>query len=332
MIQVFFRSPKGRTACAQLLDGFTLDDFIETAGDVLGFRSRDETLSWRYTVGSKPLDVNHVEEFDRQKQSIIKDCNIFVLGRLLGGQRFPETLQAIVESELEVELAKVITQSTDCFICLDSETDCVKVCCTSMCRPDLRDWLRGKNFEVSCMVCSKAIALKEIFKSPEYVATLNALREETQLLRNMDCQRCLNCDTLMHNETMYTRQTCVSCSRVFCFFCNRRWAAGTMHDRRYTCGKECVYETMISFELIAFHYNANIKIPSQRTCPRCFNFGSYDRKCKYHTCEECKLTFCFLCLEEEDECKQKHKSDYNHACVQTPVPQTYSMFPRLISE
>ncbi|KAI7818511.1 hypothetical protein BC939DRAFT_462706 [Gamsiella multidivaricata] len=330
-MQVFFRTPNGRLVARQLLDTLTLDDFIKTAGDVLGTTIRDEILSWRYTVGSKPLDVKNAKEFDKCKQHIIKECNIFVLGRLLGGSTFPDTLQTIVEQQLEDELDKVATHSSECSICLDTDTDCLKACCVWMCSEDFKSWILDKQFKTSCILCSKVIMLKDIFKSPEYIATVQALEDEKQLLQNMDCQRCLNCNVLMHNETMSSCQTCVKCHRLFCFFCNRNWNAATMLNRQNSCGKECVYETMLSFQLVRFHYKRDMKIPSRRTCPRCFNFGAYDGKCKYHSCTVCKFTFCFLCLEEENECKRIHKSQYDHACVRTPVSQTYSMFPRLVS-
>ncbi|KAG0033703.1 hypothetical protein BGZ82_006013 [Podila clonocystis] len=322
---------KRQTVTAQLLDTFTLSDFVKTAGKVLGFLNRDETLSFRYTVGSKPLNVMNAEEFERQKQFITEGCIIFTLGRLLGGRTLPDMLQVIAEQQLQDELEKVATCSTECSICLDTATDCLRACCAWICREDFGRWLLEKQFKVSCMVCSKAIILRDIFKTPEYIATLRALDDEKQLLRNMDCQRCLDCSALMHNETMYSCQTCVKCHREFCFFCNRNWNAATMLDQQNTCGKECIYETMLTFRLIPFHYNATMKIPSERTCPRCFNFGAYDGKCKYHTCEVCKLTFCFLCLEEERECRRKYTSSYDRVCVRTPISQDYSMFPRLIS-
>ncbi|KAG0364022.1 hypothetical protein BC939DRAFT_445937 [Gamsiella multidivaricata] len=331
-MQVFFRTSNERLVSRQLLDTLTLDDFIKTAGDVLGSTSRHEILSWRYAVGGKPLDVKHASEFDRHRQYITKDCIIFVMGRLLGGSTFPDTLQIIVEQQLEDELDKVATHSTDCSICFDTDTDCLRVCCAWMCREDFKSWLLGKQFKVSCILCSKAIMLKDIFKTPEYIATVEALEDEKQLLRNMDCQRCLDCNALMHNETMWSCQTCAKCLRVFCFFCNRNWNAMTMRNSQNTCGKECVYETMLSFQLVPFHYKKDMEIPSRRTCPRCFNFGSYDGKCKYHACTVCKFTFCFLCLEEEEECKRTHKSSYDHACVRAPIPQTYRMFPQLVSQ
>lgn len=329
-MQVFFRTIQGQTVTAELRDTFTLDDFVKTAGKVLGFINRDETLSFRYTVGGKALNVMNAGEFEVQKQYIPEGCNIFTLGRLLGGW-VPNTLQAIAEQQLQDELENVATRSTDCSICLDTATDCLKACCVWICREDFQRWLLEKRFKVSCTVCSKAIMLRDIFKTPEYIATLRALDDEKLLLRNMDCQRCLDCAALMHNEIMNACQTCVMCHRVFCFFCNRKWNAATMLDHQNSCGKECVYETMLTFRLIPFHYNADMKIPSERTCPRCFNFGAYDGKCKYHNCTVCKLTFCFLCLEEESECKRKHRSEYDRVCVRPPISQDYSMFPRLTS-
>ncbi|KAF9123360.1 hypothetical protein BGX30_001489, partial [Mortierella sp. GBA39] len=262
-MQIFFLNLNGRSVCAQLVDAFTLKDFLDTAGKVLGHRSRDETLNFRYTVSTKPLNVMNEKEFDKQKDYITEGCNIFTLGRLLGGWALSDTLQQIAEQQLQDELGKVATCSAECSICLDTAVDCIRACCTWVCREDLERWLRDKKFKVSCTVCSEAIKLKDIFKTPEYIATLRAMEDEEKLLRNMDCGRCHDCGALMLNETMFARQTCVQCCRVFCFFCNRNWNAATMSDRQNSCGKECLYETMISFRLIPFHYNANMKIPSE---------------------------------------------------------------------
>ncbi|KAG0053256.1 hypothetical protein BGZ83_001426 [Gryganskiella cystojenkinii] len=352
----FFRTLDGSTVPSQLKDNFTLNDFLQAVSKALGSLDRDTTLSFRYTVGSKALNVNNTEEFDRQKAHISKDCMIFVLGRLMGGGNIlsktledirklqylcdgsnvggnvlSETFEDIAKQQLRDELDKVTTQSTNCSICLDTNRDCLRACCAWICREDFERWFLEKQVKVSCIVCSKAIVLRLIFKTPEYIATLQAVEDEREILRNMDCQRCLECNALMHNESMNSCQTCVKCGRKFCFFCNRKWNAANMIDRQNSCGKECVYETMITFRLIPFHYNHDIMIPSERTCPQCFNFGAYDGKCKYHTCTVCKTTFCFLCLEVESECNRKHESRYDHACVRTAVRQNYSMFPRLTS-
>ncbi|GJJ75150.1 hypothetical protein EMPS_07508 [Entomortierella parvispora] len=329
-IQVFIRNISGSTVVAQLPSTLSMEEFIEAMRKALGFVDRNETKSFRYVTSSKPLPMDNEREFDKQKQYITNNCNIFVLGRLLGGFTLPAMLEDIVKQELASELDKVPAHSADCAICLENDTDCLKACCVRICREDFQRWLLEKRFKVSCMVCTKAIEPKHIFVTPAYVATIQAFEEEKQILQNIDCQRCLECNALMHNETMHSLQTCVKCHRQFCFFCNREWDADKMLDRKNSCGKECVYETMISFQLLPFHYNRDIKIPNVRTCPRCFNFGNYDNKCKYHSCSVCKLTFCFLCLEDETECKRKYNSRYDHVCVKTPVLQNYSMFPRLI--
>ncbi|KAK3809173.1 MAG: hypothetical protein J3Q66DRAFT_353143 [Benniella sp.] len=328
MMQVFFQTLNGRSVVKQLSDSFTLDDFIKTASEVLGV-TREETKIWRFSVGGKPLNISNAAEFERNKQYITKDCNIFMLLRLLGGCNFQETLHNIAKQQFDTELDKVKTSSADCSICFDSETACIKVCCTWMCKEDFKAWFcDAMEFKAFCTICSKELVLGDIFKSPEYVATLRALEEEKLLLKNMDCQRCLDCGVLMFNETMYSRQTC-KCGRVFCFFCSRFWNTATMNNCQNSCSQDCVYETKLFFDLVPFHYRSDMKIPSQRTCPRCFNLGLYDKKCKYHTCTSCKFTFCFLCTEGQSECQKKFKSSYDHACVPSPVAQTYQMFPRL---
>ncbi|KAF9344220.1 hypothetical protein BGX26_004643 [Mortierella sp. AD094] len=330
-MQVFFRRINGDVVTRQLKDSFTRDDFIATAGDVLGLSSPEEILSMRYVVGSKNLDVEHAKQFDLNKKYITEECNIIVMLRLLGGYTLPDALQSIAEQGLEDELDKVATHSAECVVCLDDEKDCLKVCCVWMCRETFKSWVLDKRFRMSCTLCARPIALKDVFQTPEFIATLQVLEDEKQILRNIDCQRCLDCNALTQNETMYARQKCLSCGREFCFFCNRKWNTVTMANQKNTCGDGCIYETMISFQLIDFHYNSEVKIPNQRTCPKCFNFGAYDSKCKYHTCTACKFTFCFLCLEEKKVCERKYKSSYDRVCVKTPIRQTYSMFPRLMA-
>ncbi|KAF9359494.1 hypothetical protein BGX34_008336 [Mortierella sp. NVP85] len=330
MLQVFFH-PLNRPSIKKYLnDPFTLEEFTILVSEVLGGASREEAISWRLAVNGKPLVLDKPEAFNQYKHYITNDCNIFLLARMMGGTNFQDALHTIAKQQLDEELDKMQTSPKDCTICFDSDTDCIKVCCTWMCKEDFKNWFLHKNFKASCTVCNKALVLEDIFKTPEYVATLKALDDETQLLKNMDCQRCLDCGILLINEDMLSQQTC-KCKRVFCFFCGRSWNPATMQNAQHTCSKVCVYETKLSFESIPFHHRQDLKIPSQRTCPRCFNLGLYDNKCKYHTCDWCKFTFCFLCLEEKAECQKKYKSAYGDACAPSPVVQTYQMFPRLAS-
>jgi len=330
MLQIFIHPPNRPCVTKYLTDPFTLEDVIKAVSEVLGGASREETLSWRLAIDNKPLVLEKPEAFEEYKHYITNECNIFLLVRMLGGTNFQDALHTIAMQQLDEELAKVQTSLKDCIICFDSDTPCIKVCCTYMCKDDFKEWFLTTNFKASCTVCNKPLVLKDIFKTPEYVATLKALDEETQLLKNMDCQRCLDCGILLFNEDMLSLQTC-KCKRVFCFFCGRSWNAATMKNTQHTCSKVCVYETKLAFETIPFHHRRDMKIPSQRTCPKCFNLGLYDNKCKYHTCTSCKFTFCFLCLEPKAECQKKYKSAYNDTCVPTPVVQTYDMFPRLAS-
>jgi len=330
MLQVFFHPVGGGTPVVKRLsDTFTLEDIVTAVSEV-GRTSREETMRMRLSVQGKPLVLNNLEAFNKYKEFITNECNIFILLRLLGGCNFQDALRTIATQQLDTELDKVNTSIADCTYCFDSDVDCVKACCAWMCKEDFKTYLLSKEFKATCTVCPKALALADIFKSREYVATLRALDEEKQLLNNMDCQRCLDCGILMFNETMYSKQAC-KCGRVFCFFCSRAWNTATMNNAQNSCGKTCVYETKLSFKLVDFHYKRDMKIPSQRSCPKCFNLGLYDKKCKYHTCTSCKFTFCFLCLEQQSECVKKYKSNYDHTCVASPVVQTYQMFPRLVA-
>ncbi|KAK3821674.1 MAG: hypothetical protein J3Q66DRAFT_333984 [Benniella sp.] len=329
MLRIFIHPPNRPSVTKYLTEPFTLEDFIQVISEVLGGASREDTISWRLAVVNKPLVLDKPEAFNQYKHFITNECNIFMMVRLNGGTNFQDALHTIAKQQLDEELGKVQTSPKDCIICFDTD-DCIKVCCAWMCKDAFKTWFLSKDFKASCTICNKPLVLKDIFKTPEYVATLKALDEETQLLKHIDCQRCLDCGILLYNEDMLSLQTC-KCKRVFCFFCGRSWNPATMQNNQHTCSKACVYETKLTFETIPFHYTADMKIPNQRTCPKCFNLGLYDNKCKYHTCTSCKYTFCFLCLEEKAECMRKHRSAYSANCVPAPVVQTYDMFPRLSS-
>ncbi|CAO3568681.1 unnamed protein product [Mortierella alpina] len=258
---------------------------------------RDETRSFRYTVGTKSLDLNNVQEFNRQKQHITNDCNIFVLGRLLEGWILPDILQTVAEQQLETELGKVATRSTECSICLDTETYCDVP-------RGFHKMATGEAIQDVVHIVLQAIMPRDIFKTPEYIATLRALEDEQQLLQNIDCQRCVACGALMHNETMFSRQKCLKCRRDFCFFCNRNWNVTTMFDQEYTCGKECVYQTKTTFQLVPFHYRKNMRIPNQRTCPRCFTFGLYDGNASTTLAQYASSLFVF-CASRSKRCARR---------------------------
>ncbi|CAO3572907.1 unnamed protein product [Mortierella alpina] len=299
-MQILFKGFQTNTISAQLREGLTLNDFLLTAQQALGFRTLEEAGSFHYILCNKSLDVKRESAFDLDKRRISQGCVIIVMVRLLGGYTLSEILDSIAKQELFMEMEK-----------------------------DFAQWFIEKDFKIACTVCWKPIQPETIFKTPAYIATLQALEDEKQLLQNIDCQRCNDCQVLMVNESMFSQQVCVVCRRAFCFFCNRPWNALKMQNPVNTCGKECVYETMLSFRLKTFHYLPDMKIPSQRTCPQCLNLGAYDEKCKYHSCTVCKFSFCLICLKEKQHC-ERH-SAYNELCVQTPVLQDYSMSPRLLA-
>ncbi|KAF9569550.1 hypothetical protein EC968_002557 [Mortierella alpina] len=295
----------------------------------MDFSTLEETRSFRYAVSNKALDIEHESVFETQKHLITEDCVIVVMVRLYGGSTLSETLDAIAKQELSAELEKVRARAKTCTICLGDKMPCVRVCCSWMCKQDFAHWFVERNFNVSCTVCWEPIQPKNLFRTREYVATLQALQDEKQLLENIDCQRCVDCQAMLVNESMTAQQECLRCHRVFCFFCNRAWDASKMRDGYNSCGSECVYETMLVFSLTPFYCRPDLMIPTRRTCPKCFSLGAYDDKCKYHTCTNCRLNFCFLCLKEKHLCEDR--SAYDNRCVQTPLVQDYGMFPRLLT-
>jgi hypothetical protein len=99
-----------------------------------------------------------------------------------------------------------------------------------------------------------------------------------------------------------------------------------MRNQQYTCGlSSCTYQQLLVFEMEESASYPGFWIPSARCCPKCGTHGGYGTKCKFNECANCKQWFCFLCLKSMSECP----TVYNKKCVETPVQQTYTVFPRM---
>jgi hypothetical protein len=80
-MQIFFIALNGRAVVKWLSDTFTLEDFINAASEAIG-TSREETMRLRFAVHGKPLFLDRPEVFNRYKEYITNECNIFHMPRL----------------------------------------------------------------------------------------------------------------------------------------------------------------------------------------------------------------------------------------------------------
>lgn len=326
-MNISFIIRNGKSFIAQLKHGFTYTDFLFLIHQRFGTNT-----NYRFVLSGKELALQSHSAFTKQKYLIRNGVNIFVLDRIKGGFVEITILKGIIIDDLEEELRTIKTTNDGeyvCEICRDN-SNTFRLCCNRVCKSCFGDYFERSSFQLKCMTCRSQLAYSDFFRSDGFIRSLESFDEICKLLKNIDCQIC-QCGSLLVNETLYSQQKCEVCNRTFCFFCNKDWNEGTGQRRNdlYTCHVNCDYETRITYECVPLQFNKEIKIPNRRFCPKCFTPGAYGSKCKYHTCDICSYSYCFICLNEQNECQQKYSSNYRHQCTEIKK-QTYADFPTLI--
>lgn len=293
-----------------------------------------DVKDYRFVIGTKQLDLTDETRFNAMKHFIVNGATIFVLQRMLGGSEWMEISKLIekIQTQLPAELINLQKLNKKCIICRDT-TQCMKLHCKYICEDCFRIYYKTTNYNLKCPKCHEKVTPDTFFHSTSFRQLINKLQASKDLLQHIDCQIC-TCGVLLNNETMWSRQTCNSCSRTLCFFCNKDWDSNKMRNAQYTCGYNCDYETKITFELVpCLEFDPRLMIPNRRCCPKCYYLGAFGEQCKYHKCFACGYRFCFLCLKSEEECKQKYSQNRLDSAHRTecekPKAQKYSMFPRL---
>ena len=326
VINILFSSIKGSKQTAQFQPSYTLDDVKKTVGDKFNMEK------FRLVVNGKEIPDDPVA-FLELKKTIKNNSIIYVCQQMEGGSGGMLDLgshKATILVDLQDELRKVPTQQTnqECMICTE-EKKCIKICCSSIiCKECFPRYFLQYDYKLVCLTCDQTVPAEKVFVTPSFIQSLVQLDETKVMARNIDFQIC-ECGAFSINTTMYAKQKCDHCQRWFCFFCNSDWDERDrkMRNERYTCRVNCFWETKITYQLVALEFNKSMKVPNRRCCPKCFECGSYDQKCKYHKCN-CGHKFCFICLKSEDDCKRDYKSNYNRPCGNVAT-QSYTIFPRL---
>lgn len=330
MINVNLQIASGRKVACQLEEGYTVADIKNLVQTTLG------STDFRLVVNTQEVQDNDPVKFAELKKSIRNNTTIYVLERMKGGAGRSGTLvktasnrDAII-ADLRSELCKVPTEQVDseCMICKEEEK-CIKFCCGSIvCKECFSNHFIFGGYKITCLTCKKTIPPEKIFVTAQFIQSLNQLDETTLKSCNIDFQVC-TCGASLINRTMRAKQQCNNCKRWLCFFFNTDWdeTERKMCDKKYSCRVNCFWETKITYELLPLEYNSAVKVPSRRCCPKCFECGLYDRKCKYHTCK-CGYTFCFICLNTKEDCMRIFNSQFDESCSNV-AQQSYKMFPRL---
>ncbi|XP_026147612.1 E3 ubiquitin-protein ligase RNF19B-like [Mastacembelus armatus] len=136
--------------------------------------------------------------------------------------------------------------------------------------------------------------------------------------------KCPGCKSFMMRQD--ESDLCVCCSVCtakkgrtfkFCWQCLREWKGPSPRSDRCEndgCHSESL-KTLQTCPQISI-WNVKGNCPSIRACPTCGALLEHDRvNCKYVTCPRCKASFCFACLNIEEQCLKCHVVP-----VQTSIP------------
>ena len=336
IINISFLVMKGQIVQAQVRSNPSLAEFRK----VIEMNVSPDVKDYRFIIDSKQLDLVDSHRFDMQKNLIRNGVTIFVLQRMKGGssgqdtQSYMEiaTLIDHIKQQLSQELAASMRTNAICVACQETKK-CTQLCCWPICANCFITYYQTTNFNLKCTDCHKPVKPRRFFKSATFLNLIDCLNQSRKMLEYINFQIC-KCGSLMSNDTMFSKQQCNACGRAMCFFCNKDWDADTMSNIEYTCRNNCDYETKVTYELLpCLEFDPSLKIPSRRTCPKCFYTGAFGGRCKYHDCYSCGYAFCFICLESKDDCQKKYNRTRNQEfhkvqCRQIKE-QTYSMFPRI---
>ncbi|CAF4018623.1 unnamed protein product [Rotaria sp. Silwood1] len=326
VINVSFMNIVGKTIQTQLPDDFSIENFRNLISSKI---DPSAIQHYRFIANNKELCLDNDEDFAKRKHLIKNGVTIFLLRRMHGGG-FVESavLIDIVIDELPNELRKIQTNINEYIICLE-EKPCLTLCCGVICLTCFSNYIKQNDLQLNCLICRRTTPYERFFITADFIRTMISHREIRDLTKNIDCQIC-HCGALLVNETLFAQQTCQHCRRIFCFFCNKDWTDGAESRRndRYTCHANCDYKNKLNYDLVPYAQNRNTFIPNSRCCPKCFNVGAYDGKCKYHQCAICRPQFCFLCLAPKAEC-DKDGNSIKIECGQVKR-QDYTMFPRIV--
>jgi hypothetical protein len=326
IINIIFSTMKGSKHTAQLKGGYTAADIRKLVKEKFG------SDNFRLIVNGKEIPDNDTANFSEIKQSIKNNTVIYVCQRMDGGSGLVDldSHRATILADLqdELRLIKAQSQPSECMICTE-EKFCIKFCCSSIvCKECFPNCFVHADYSILCLTCNNRLPPEKLFITGNFIASLQQMEETARMAKYIDFQIC-TCGTFSINSTMYAKQKCNNCQRWLCFFCNADWDESEKQRRneKYTCQVNCYWETKLSYQLVKLRYNENMELPNRRCCPKCSECGSYDEKCKYHTCK-CGHTFCFICLKSEADCKTTFKSVYNQPCGNVEK-QSYTIFPRL---
>lgn len=264
------------------------------------------------------------------KAQIIKQKKISQLNIAKGGVDRIDIILGEIKDCIE-KISPTYKTTSTCSVCEEDNISCFKLhngeTCR-VCKTCLFEHLNNaEKINHNSLDCVCGIRLKtsdlESHLPDEFGCLVSDLNETRKLQRLMQWQ-IHSCGAILRLKTTYSKQQCNLCKKTLCIFCNGEWNANRK-NAEYSCHNECFYEEHAAsgLQLVSWSgaSDTSKKIPPSRFCPKCISITQYAKKCKNHTCSECKYTFCFICLRPQygpGKCEASYYEEHEVATQTLP--------------
>lgn len=198
-----------------------------------------------------------------------------------------------------------------------------------------RSLLDGKKSEFHCPAekCNKVWEYSEVRQAAlltlEECQYFESKLSQNHMARTLDLNSCPRCQMICERQNRSVIITnCPACTvklqktYEFCWQCGKEWT-GDRSSSALKCGNpDCEHPSLPALRKAKMITKYGCTFPNIRACPTCGALVEHTGvACKFTTCPQCKIPYCFLCLKTESECLKTVPSGYHRACSVPVAPQ-----------
>ena len=204
-----------------------------------------------------------------------------------------------------------------------------------------RSELEGKKCELRCPKCDSAWEYSEVRQAALLTSDeckyFESLLSQNHMREKIDINCCPRCKIVCERKDRGIVITnCPACTKQlgrpyeFCWHCGKEWS-GPRNPRALKCADPgCEHPSLKAVRNAQMVTKYECTFPNIRACPTCGGIVEHTAaKCKFATCPQCKIPYCFLCLKTESECLKAKPGSWHSPCS-VPVKPIQTEIPRWI--
>ena len=195
--------------------------------------------------------------------------------------------------------------------------------------------------ELCCPKCNRIWEYSEVREAAlltlDECKYFESLLSKNYMKKMMDINCCPRCKLVCERKNRDTViANCPACTRYlgrpykFCWNCGREWS-GPRSARAQNCAHpNCEHPSMKAVRNAKMVTKFGCTFPNIRACPTCGGIVEHTiTHCKFATCPQCQMSYCFLCLRSESECLKTRPHSWYTPCA-IPVKRIQTEIPRWI--